>query len=356
MVKGRIPFLTLAVISLLAGILAGLWRAGWQTPFPHTSLFNLHGPLMISGFLGTLISLERAIAHGTSWSFLIPVAAGLSGLLILADATAGFSPAFSVAAASGYNVLIILFYQKAPSVSMAIMGLGAVSWLIGNVLWLGHLPVPRIIPWWANFLVLTIAGERLELSRLLQPGRFRQLIFLAGILLAITGAVFSLYDVRLAGKLLGSGYVVLSLWLFIHDLARKQVRQKGLFRFMGLALISGYAWLGIGGLAYILVGETTAGFRYDAMLHAIFLGFVFSMIFAHGPIIFPAVLKVRIAFHWIFYVHLVLLHASLLVRVIGDMQLSHAMRINGSLMNAVAILLFFLNTMLSVQRTNTPER
>jgi len=38
----------------------------------------------------------------------------------------------------------------------------------------------------------------------------------------------------------------------------------------------------------------TAG--YDAFLHAVLLGFVFAMIFGHAPIIFPAVLGIRIPF------------------------------------------------------------
>ena len=39
----------------------------------------------------------------------------------------------------------------------------------------------------------------------------------------------------------------------------------------------------------------SAGPRYDAMLHSIFLGFVFSMIFAHAPIILPTITGLAIA-------------------------------------------------------------
>lgn len=42
--------------------MGGLIRLGWQLPALTPSLALAHGPLMISGFLGTLITLERAVA------------------------------------------------------------------------------------------------------------------------------------------------------------------------------------------------------------------------------------------------------------------------------------------------------
>ncbi len=57
---------------------------------------------------------------------------------------------------------------------------------------------------------------------------------------------------------------------------------------------------------------------YGAALHALTLGFVFSMVFGHAAIIFPAVLRVAVPYHPTFYVPLALLHVSLLVRVAGD--------------------------------------
>jgi hypothetical protein len=80
------------------------------------------------------------------------------------------------------------------------------------------------------------------------------------------------------------------------------------------------------------------------MLHAILLGFVFSMIFGHAPIIFPAVLGVRVAYHRAFYAHLMLLHASLLLRVAGDLIPWPGVRAWGGLLNGVAIVAFLAST------------
>jgi len=55
----------------------------------------------------------------------------------------------------------------------------------------------------------------------------------------------------------------------------------------------------------------------DAAFHALALGFLFSMMLAHAPVILPALARVKLQFGWLFYVPLALLHASLAVRLIG---------------------------------------
>jgi len=77
----------------------------------------------------------------------------------------------------------------------------------------------------------------------------------------------------------------------------------------------------------------------------VLLWFVFSMIFGHAPIILPAVLNLPVVFHASFYSHLVLLHASLVIRIIGDLAASPSLRMWGGLLNAIAILLFLFNTL-----------
>src|SRR5690606_38266987 len=73
---------------------------------------------------------------------------------------------------------------------------------------------------------------------------------------------------------------------------------------------------------------------------AVFVEFVFSMIFGHAPIIFPAVLGVPPFYRPVFYVPLGLLHDSLVLRVAGDLAGGLAMRRWGALFGAAAIVLF----------------
>ena len=97
-------------------------------------------------------------------------------------------------------------------------------------------------------------------------------------------------------------------------------------------------------------GQYSAGLTYDAMLHTIFLGFVFSMIFGHAPIIIPAVLGIQIVYSPVFYIHLALVHRSELVQVMGDLAPYLPARRWGGLLNEVALLLFLAVTAVAAVR------
>jgi hypothetical protein len=66
------------------------------------------------------------------------------------------------------------------------------------------------------------------------------------------------------------------------------------------------------------------------------------MIFGHAPIIFPAVLGINIAYKSTFYIPLVLLHTSLIVRIGGELLGSSAARLWGGLFNVIAVILYLL--------------
>jgi hypothetical protein len=133
------------------------------------------------------------------------------------------------------------------------------------------------------------------------------------------------------------------------------VRKTGLTRYIAVALLAGYFWLGVAGLLGLRFGGETAGLHYDAFLHSIFVGFVFSMIFAHAPIIVPAVTGLALTFHRGFYAPLILLQASLALRVIGDLLAALALRRWGGLLNEAAILLFLAMLALTILRGRRRE-
>lgn len=93
--------------------------------------------------------------------------------------------------------------------------------------------------------------------------------------------------------------------------------------------------------------------RYDAQIHAVTLGFVFSMVFAHAPIIFPAATGLRYRYLLLSYAPLLLLTASLLVRLTGDVAAMAELRRWGGLGNGLALLLFVLATAASVRAART---
>ncbi|MCS7236635.1 MAG: hypothetical protein RMM30_11775, partial [Armatimonadota bacterium] len=77
---------------------------------------------------------------------------------------------------------------------------------------------------------------------------------------------------------------------------------------------------------------------------ALFLGFVFSMVFAHAPIIWPSVLGGEVRFSARFYLHLALLHLSVLLRVASDLAGWEPGRRWAVVLNTLAVLLFLANT------------
>jgi hypothetical protein len=315
-----------------------------------------HGPLMVSGFLGTLISLERAVALsqnqlGHRLYYLSPLLAGL-GALMLFFALPPFLPrGLSTLGALGLVVIFVAIYRLQPSTDHAVMGVGALLWLAGNLLWLTERPVYQVAPWWAGFLILTIAGERLELARVLLLKQAARTTFVIAIAIFLAGLLLSLPAFDAGLRLAGLGLLALGAWLLHFDIARRTIRQKGLTRFIAACLLPGYVWLMVGGLFWLVYGgRLPAGPVYDAMLHTIFLGFVFSMIFGHAPVIIPAVVGIQIPYTPLFYAHLTLLHLSLVLRIAGDFLLSPPARRWGGLLNEVAILLFLLVTAAAARR------
>jgi hypothetical protein len=327
---------------LLAGLWEGLVYLGLPLPAGDTSLHEGHGPLMVLGFLGTLIALERAVALGSAWAYLGPTGAAAGGLAVVVGAPNGVGPALVTVGGLVLVGVFVAVHRIQPSLHNAVLASGAVCWVVAGSLWLAGWDVPRFIPWLVGFLVLTITGERLELSRLVGAGRLARQLFTAAAMLFAGGLVTSLFAEDLGVRIAGAGLLAFAAWLGRNDIARRTIRGKGLTRYMAAALLTGYAWLAVGGGLWLSVGALSGGGpSYDAMLHAIFLGFVISMVFAHAPVIVPSVLGRPLPFRRSFYVPLALLHLTLLLRLVGGDAVGDvdAWQWGGSL-NEVALLLF----------------
>jgi hypothetical protein len=345
----RLPLLAAGFVALALGAGAGLARMGWAFPLPDARLVAWHGPLMIAGFFGTVIGLERAVALAKPWPYLAPAASALGTLALLVALPLAAMRLFALAGLAFLAVSLAIFLRQRALFTFTPM-LGAACWAAGNLLWLGGLPLHSVVPWWIGFLVLTIAGERLELSRLLPRSPFAHGLF-AVIVGMIAGALAAALALPHAGQAaFAAALLALALWLAVNDIARRTVRGHGLPRFVAACLLSGYAWLALGALALLAGGMVPRFDARDAGLHAILLGFVFSMVFGHAPIIFPAVTGAAVPYHWSFYLPLGLLYLSLGMRIAGDFPALAPWRIIGGAANAAALLLFVLVTVTAVVR------
>ncbi|HBG74824.1 MAG: hypothetical protein A2X25_06950 [Chloroflexi bacterium GWB2_49_20] len=337
--KRYFPFVVFSLLALLAAMWAGLLRMGWSLP-PYPNLANAHGPLMVCGFLGTLIPLERAVAIRKKWMFTAPALTATGWVFLLARP--GFLGAILFTLGSLVTFAILLFMIiREPKTHTLVMAAGGFSWIVGNILWMMGMPIFQMVFFWMGFLVLTIAGERLELSRVLRPSTMQVGIFGLFVALILIGESAAILNLDIGTRLSGAGLLGLGSWFLANDIARRNLRHPApLTRYIAHSLFAGFLWLIVGGGLMLAIGAQYAGPFYDAVLHIIFVGFVMSMIFGHAPIIFPAIFQVQINFQPAFYIHLILLHVSLLVRIIGDLASLQSVRQWGGLFNEVAILLF----------------
>jgi len=336
----RFPLMMLALLILAAAAWAGLLRLGWSWPILQPTLPVSHGPLMVAGFFGTLIALERAVAMGKTWAYGSPLLSAIGGLLVVFGVGEHIGPVLMTAGSAWLLLIFAVILRKHHDRYMVVMALGAAALLVGNLLWLFGKPVFQLVLWWAGFLILTIAGERLELGRMARQTQFSQVAFAIATVIFLAGLVILSLNWDWGVRLTGVGMILLGLWLLRFDIARHTVKQTGLTRFIAVCLLSGYAWLLVSGIIALLFGATPAGPVYDAMLHAIFLGFVFAMIFGHAPIIFPAVLGIEIEYQSYFYLPLILLHISLVVRIGGELLGSGTARLWGGLFNVIAVIVY----------------
>jgi hypothetical protein len=295
---------------------------------------------MVCGFLGTLIGVERAIALGAVWPYAAPLLTAVGTLALLTGLPA---PPVITLGSLGLVAMCVVITRRQWALATVTMALGALLWLVGNSYWLMGWPVARVVPWWSGFLVLTIAGERLELSRSLRLSVLHHGLFLLAVSALLAGLLLLALGLPSGAQVTGGGMLALAWWLLQYDIARRTVWQTGLTRFIAVCLLSGYGWLGVGGVLTWCFAGILAGPYYDAMLHTVFVGFVFAMIFAHAPIMLPTILvRTTSPYHPALYVPLLLLHASLLLRVVGDLQGWWSARQWGGLLNALAVLLFML--------------
>jgi hypothetical protein len=342
---GRILLLALAVAALVTGVLGGLARLGFPLAFAAGAAS--HGVLMTGGFLGTVISLERAIALGEPAAYAAPLAAGSGALLILLGAReAGLW--ISLGAPVALAIVSASLLRRQAQAHIALLLVAALAWGVGDALSLAGALPNAVAAWWFAFLVLTIAAERLEMTRLTRRPAIAAPLFHLCVAAVLAGAAASLAWPAAGGVVFGAGLVALAGWLARFDIARRTVATEGFPRYSAAALLAGYAWLAAGGAAWCAMSLAGPAWR-DTALHALGLGFVFSMILAHAPVVVPVVARRRMRYTPWMYAPLLLLHASLVVRIAGDAGVSTG-RMWGGVLNALAILAFAGTLALALRR------
>lgn len=300
---------------MLGGLNAALVALGVWAPVPALHLPDVHGMVMVLGFMGTLIALERAQALRQTWAYLAPALLACGGLALIAGAHL-LGQLLLIEGTALFAVVYLALWRRAPLPLVAVQVLSTVPAFLAAWLWLS-VDLIALLPLLQSFLIVTIAAERAELAQLsLGAKAVPRLVGLASWL--VLAAVASLVWPSLGARAFGLGVIAVAVWLLRDDVARRMIRTDGLRRYNAAALLAGYAWLIVAGLVWLIGGFPTATAAYDVAVHAVFLGFGMSMIMAHAPLIFPAVLGRPLPYRPSMWLPLALLHGGLLLRVLGD--------------------------------------
>lgn len=355
----RAWFLLPAGLALLAGLDAALLLAGTGAPVRSDRLSDVHGALMVLGFLGTLISLERAVALRRPWGYAAPAFFGAGGLALLTPAPRLLGQLILVDGAVAMLVLYVALWRRQRDETMSVQLLAVVMACCAAMLWV-RVEVAAILPWLTGFVVLTVAAERVELARLSLPRTAGPtLLVLAAALVgtAMLTLVSPPGGPGVATRGFGIVLLVLVAWLTRYDVARRTIAATGLPRFSAAAMLTAYGWLTVAGATWLVGGVPTSQREYDTVIHAVFLGFAMSMVLAHAPVILPAVLHRPLPYRPVLWAPLGLLHLGLLIRiVVGNAAGQHGAWQLGAVLNVIAMLLFVLVALGLVLTAPAPAR
>ncbi|PSL07763.1 hypothetical protein [Cecembia rubra] len=327
----------LVILGLIAGISGGGIRLGY-TEFQIPEAAANHGIWMVGGFLGTLISLERAMVMKQRIWLLVPLICGMSVPLMMAGWT--FPGKWTLLIAS-MGLLAIMYLQtlKHPALHQFIMSLGAVFWMAGNFVLIQTGLVAAATTWWIGFILFTIIGERLELSKFLPTPKWAKNA-LHGLLALFLIGIWTPFHQH-GNWLMGASAIFISFWLLHFDMAKIASKKANQYKFIGIGLRVGYVWLTLNGI--ILLFFQNHIFYYDLYLHTFFLGFTFSMIWAHAPIILPMVLNIKESpYHLVIWPFWGFFQLTLLGRILSSIFEFPEMRKAFGVLNAWSILLIFV--------------
>ncbi|MEB2780485.1 hypothetical protein U3A58_08775 [Algoriphagus sp. C2-6-M1] len=326
----------LVVLGLVLGISGGWIRLG-STLIPIASAGMNHGLLMVGCFLGTLISIERAMVLKKKIWLVIPFLTGLSSLFFLTGMIQ-IGLILLLVGSLGLGIIMHLQSVRHPHFHTFLLYAGAMFWFIGNFMtWRSGL-IAAGTTWWMGFLLFTIVGERLELSQFLPVPPWTKKALVIHLLLVFIGLLAPFHT--WGNEILGLGILLIAVWLLVFDIAKVIAKKTEQFRYLGVGLSTGYLWLG--GQGIILFALESHPLFYDLIIHTFFLGFTFSMIWAHAPSIFPTIFGIRdTPYHPILWVTWTLFQVSLAGRVLFSLMESYELRKIFGVANGYQILVQF---------------
>lgn len=331
---------------LILAFYSAIGRVGWELPIPEVAA--KHGFYMVSGLFGTLICFERTLILKNRLWLSIPLLSIVSVVLVFLEITI---VGFAVQGLSALLLATLYFTQwlRHKEVFLLALTLSGLAWMTSGIVLATGRGFAATSIWLILFLLYSIVAERLELSKFIATPKWAKPLLLLFFILLFASQAFPFHwgTYHISGILI----TATGFWLLQFDMATKNLSKSGFFYFTGSTLYYGFVWLMVGGVLMALPLQSF--YHYDAVLHVFFIGFAFSMIYAHAPIILPALLKLRkTPFHKILYIPVWATHVLLLLRLYADYSGNWPLRKWTGLFQVVFMLMFFASFAVLMFRKN----
>ncbi|MEM0074723.1 MAG: NnrS family protein [Conexivisphaerales archaeon] len=313
-------------------------------------LYPLHPNIMVFGFLVPIIMTERMVGskilnlsriYNLSADLMVPLT--IFGLVLqivsfltdirLLNTLGGVLIVFALL------LFILLLYAlsiktdtKLPFYFMILSILPILGFAI---LWIDSMYILGIaeVLLLLLFPIIFIFGERVELTRFVSKkyslSAYRSVFILCGFATALTlvSAIYTTGHLAL--------YLVFSVLMFIsvvliyseqRNFIRASKSALPLQRYVGRHVTVAYLWLIAGCVFGLMYASGFPGFMYDALIHSFTVGYIGTMLLAHGPVILPSVTGRKVDQSKVTLLPLILLTLSNLIRVFGDISLSQSIQ------------------------------
>ncbi|MDW7978679.1 MAG: hypothetical protein RMH74_07740 [Candidatus Caldarchaeum sp.] len=316
-----------AFVCLMLGLVGGLSRMGLVQP-PLQQIAQNHGPLMVVGFLAALIAAERALTLNNVLMAVASTHFSLGGLLLMfpleilnAVLWLGGGIAFLL-----WSVWTVVKFRK--NFSTVFFVAAGFLLLAGNIFFILNYPTTYYVFAWTIFFTSFIVGERMDMLKITKASK-------ASYLSAATSIPMAFMGLASMNKYFFSAlFILLLLSVARHDVALRFIKRGGFSRYLSLGLFTAYLWLAVSAVLWLLSSST------DVMLHSVFLGFVGTMVFAHAPIILPALLKTRHFYSPLLYIPFTLLQLSTAIRLVSAQTLQIGLWSLSGALTVVSVVVF----------------
>lgn len=164
---------------------------------------------------------------GHRWAYIAPASTGLGALMLIVGYPAVSGALLMSLGSLMLFIIFIAIIRLQTSIFTIAMGTGTLLWLIGNCLWLSGSPGKNIVFLWAGFLVLMIAGERLEIARIIRFSKTVKIAFVGAIGIYLLGLMVSVFHLEAGVRIIGLGMMAIMLRLMRYDIAWRMAHFMG---------------------------------------------------------------------------------------------------------------------------------